>query len=445
MTARETALRILLAFEKDKPRLDHLLDSQFKESALSAKERKFVSNLVSGVIRFRSLLDWKAASLFKGSYKSSLNYFKLILCLALYELDHLDFIPPHATLNEYVDIAKKKLPAAFARTVNGILRTYLRIGKSLDPEKKFKYPETQLSLKYAFPEWLIKRWLDQWDREFVEDMCRAMNERPTFDLRIHTAKISMEDFKERLATAQIAYSDSAILADVLKITDMQNLQQSGLLKSGLCSVQDESGLLAVQLLEAGNAHSLLDICAAPGSKLTAIMDNYPDLHVTALELKSQRILKVRENCRRLGLREAYLVVGDATIAPFPAESYDHILVDAPCSGLGTIQKHPDIKWRRTLEEIFTFQRLQLQIMDEVKRLLKPGGILVYCTCTVDPSENEQVIQQFMARAKDMFRIIPPPPVLTPFLSEKIYLRTFPHKHAMEGSFAVKLQKIRAEL
>ena len=367
----------------------------------------------------------------------------MILCLAFYELDYLDFIPPRATLHEYVEIAKKKLPAANVSTVNGILRTYLRIGKSLKPEKKFKYADTQLSIKYSYPEWLIKRWLAQWDRQFVEEMCRAMNERPVFDLRINKRKIDSTAFEEMLFRAQIAFTVSPYISDVYRITDIQKLQQAEILAGGFCSVQDESGLLAIRLLlanERETAHTVLDFCAAPGSKFTAFREQHAHLKVTGLELKFHRLLKIRENCLRLDLPDSGLVAGDARCAPFKTDRFDLILVDAPCSGLGTIQKHPDIKWRRSLDEILDFQRLQSEILSEAGRLLKPGGTMVYCTCTMDPSENEEVIKQFLENHQNKYRLVPPPAQLSPFISDSSFLRTFPHTHGMEGSFAARLKK-----
>jgi len=443
MTARETALQILMIFEREKSRLDALFESQLKTTGLSSRERKFVSNLVSGVVRYRLLLDWKAATLFKGNYKTVLDKFKLILALALYELDYLEFIPPRATLYEYVEIAKKRLPAVQVSTVNGILRTYLRTGKTLRPEKKFKYPETRLSVQYSYPEWLIKRWLGRWDESFVEALCRAMNQRPVFDLRLNKRKIDGRNFEEKLVQTKIAYTVSPYLPEVYRITDIQKIQNEGFLANGYCSVQDESGMMAVRLLETDKVspnESVLDLCSAPGSKYTALLEKNINLHLTALELRYERLLKVRGNCRRLGLPDRALLVGDAGCPPFANGTFTKILVDAPCSGLGTIQKHPDIKWRRSLEEILAFQRLQVRMLLEADRLLKPGGTLVYCTCTIDTSENEEVVKLFLAGAGERYRLVPPTAMLSAFQSDGQFLRTFPHLHGMEGSFAARFEK-----
>ena len=442
MTARETAFQILLNFEQTREHLDYLTDKSLKNNQLSGKERKFVSNLVSGVVRHQMFFDWKIASLFTGNYKKALSKFKIILRLALYEIDYLDFIPPHATVNEYVMMAKKKLPKSNVSTVNGLLRTYLREGKYLNPEKKFKYEDTILAIRYSYPEWLIKRWLGIWESDFVSNMCRVFNDRPTFDIRVNEKRISDEDFKNRLAKEKIDFTPSKYFHNVFKVTDVQKIRQANLLKEGYCTVQDESGVIVSHLLsQAQPGDKILDACVAPGSKYTALHEIFSkDVYIYGLEINSRRVMLVRENCRRLGIPDQRLVIGDATHPPFNV-LFDQILVDAPCSGLGTIQKHPDIKWRRTLDEIFSFQKLQLNILNSLHHYLKTGGYIIYSTCTVDPSENEMVINEFLNQHKGQYTTVEPPEVLKVFSDKKNHLKTFPHLHDMEGSFAVKLQKV----
>jgi 16S rRNA (cytosine967-C5)-methyltransferase len=437
MTAREAAFRILLKLENRMDRLEEVIS----EVRLSAREMKFFYNLVSGVVRHRSLLDWKAAKLYAGVYKKTLDKFKIILRLALYELDNLDFIPPHATVNEYVSLAKKQLPAALKGVVNGVLRTYLREGKGLQPKKAFKYPETRLAVAYSFPEWMIIRWLRFFGEEETENLCEALNRRPEFDLRIHLNKIDFQEFITVLGQNKIAFTPSSVFEHVVKVTDIQKIMQIELFRKGLCSVQDESGQLIVDLLQAEAGDVVLDACAAPGSKYTLIKEKVSDhLTVIALEKDRARLNRVRENCRRLDLSDRLLVNGDAIAVPFKRK-FDKILVDAPCSGLGTIQKHPDIKWRRTLEEIFSFQKQQIAILLALEQVLKPGGMILYCTCTIDPSENEEVVKQFLEQSVNTYEVVKPPERFNAMVTEQNFIRTLPHRHGMEGSFAALLKRI----
>ena len=317
----------------------------------------------------------------------------------------------------------------------------MREGKYLKPEKKFKYADTQLAIKYSFPEWLIKRWLGFWGLDFVTALCESFNKRPVFDVRVNEKKISEEEFRQQLINENIHFTDSTHFKHVVKVTDIQNLRNSGLLKNGFCSIQDESGLFAANLLsmpETGD--KILDACSAPGGKYTALWEKYSNnISIIGVEINGQRILKIRENCKRLGAPNPVIIQADARHLPFKIE-FDQILVDAPCSGTGTIQKHPDIKWRRTLEEILSFQKLQLAILNSVSEYLKPDGILVYCTCTIDPAENEAVIEQFLERNSEKYEVIPPPTEFDDFCTDSKYIRTFPHQHDMEGTFAVKLRR-----
>ncbi len=441
MNAREYAFKILLSFEANRQHLDTLINSRLNIVSLSSKERKFVFNLVSGVVRHRTLFEWKTTSLYKGNYKKSSIKFKILLCLALYEIDFLDFIPPHATVNEYVNLAKKSLPTSNGSIINGILRTYLREGKGLDPVKRFKYTDTQLAIKYSFPEWLIKRWLGFWGEDFVRQMCESFNERPSFDVRVNTHKINVEAFENGLSEKKIDFVRSTYFNNVFKINDVQKLQQSRLLKEGYCTVQDESGLLAMQLTTIKAGDLVLDTCAAPGGKYTALLEKYHQQSViVAQEIIGKRLIRLRENCQRLGFSDSMLVQGDGTESAFKPV-FNHIIADVPCSGFGTIQKHPDIKWRRTFEEISMFQKLQLEILNNISKLLKQGGNLIYSTCTIEPAENEEVIKEFLSRQNGRFEIVTPPKFLETFIVESRYIRTFPHQHGMEGSFAVKLLKV----
>jgi 16S rRNA (cytosine967-C5)-methyltransferase len=321
------------------------------------------------------------------------------------------------------------------------LRTYQREGKNLNPEKKFKYEETQIAVKYSYPEWLIKRWLEFWGSDFVREMCQSLNDRPIFDIRINNQKISIDVFKDYLQKENIEYTESRYFKNVCKIVDIQKLRQTGLLSDGYCTVQDESGLLAVELIQPQPGDLILDACAAPGGKYTALIEKYYGSSIiTGIEVKWERIQRLKENCRRLDLPYNWLIQGDNRKIPVKPV-FDYILVDAPCSGFGTIQKHPDIKWRRTFEEIFEFQKLQSDMLMNISRQLKPDGYLVYSTCTVDPSENEVVIEQFLNGQKGKFEYVNPPASLEEFTIDAKYLKTFPHQHDMEGSFAVKLHRI----
>ncbi len=440
MNAREVAYSILFHYAQENGRLHEQIALGLAEGGLSDGEKKYISNICSGVVRNLSLIDWKLSDLYNGDYKHMLNKIKTLLRLAMYELDYMDFIPPHATVNEFAGLARKKINPLAAAQVNGILRNYLREKGRYDPERKFKYIETQLSVKYSFPEWMVKRWIHFWGTEETRQLCAAFNERPYFDIRINILRIKPQEFLHILTSNKIEFSQSALFQEVVKVYDILKIIKLKLFAEGLCSVQDESGQLVLDLLEKAGDGWIVDACAAPGGKLTGILERQLARYkIIGLDVNMQRLNTLKQNCQRLGLQNYVLVQNDAT-RPALRNNFKQILIDAPCSGLGSIQKHPDIKWRRSLPQILEFQDLQLKILNAQAELLSSGGLMVYSTCTIEPAENEVVIEKFLELKKGGFEIDPIPDKLAAFSTDRKYLRTFPHRHQMDGSFAVRLRK-----
>jgi len=438
MNARDASFKILLKFEESNTRLEGLINKAFAHHNFSPKDKKAIYNTCSGVIRNLSLLDWKIGLLFKGNYKKSLHKFKVIMRLAVFEIDFLDFIPSFATVNEYVNIAKRKLDKRNSAVVNGILRTYLREKGKYNPEKKFKFKDTQLSVKYSFPEWMIKKWIGWFGEEETEKLCQTFNERPEFDLRINTSKITVDEFIEIMESNQVKFTKSEYFPTFIKITDVQKINQLKLFEKGLCSIQDESAYLVTELVNIQKDDTVLDACVAPGGKFTALLEKkINDVTLIGSDIYLDRLTMVQQNCRRLGF-EKYVLIQSDSIYPSFNKKFDKIFIDAPCSGLGTIQKNPDVKWRRTQEEIDNFQKLQNDILNSVSGLVKNNGVLVYSTCTINREENEDVIDIFLEKNKN-FALISPDKSFKKFIKNENFLRTFPHIHKMDGSFAAILK------
>jgi len=359
--------------------------------------------------------------------------------LAVFEIDFLEFIPSFATVNEYVNLSKRKLDKRNSAVVNGILRTYLREKGKYNPEKKFKFKDTQLSVKYSFPEWMIKKWISWFGEEDTEKLCQSFNERPEFDLRINTSKISVGEFIEILDKNQIKFLKSEYFSTIIKITDVQKISQLKFFEEGLCSIQDESAYLVAEFLNIQKGDTVLDACVAPGGKFTALLEkNISDITLVGSDIYKDRLNVVQQNCRRLGFEKYVLMQSDSIYPPFN-QKFDKILIDAPCSGLGTIQKNPDIKWRRTQEEIEKFQKLQIDILNSASKIIKQNGNIVYSTCTINREENEDVIESFLEENEN-FILISPDKSFKKFNKNENFLRTFPHIHKMDGSFAAILKR-----
>lgn len=438
ISAREASYLILLAFESIQYRLNDLIAREFSSRVYPDRDKKMIVTLTHGVVKNLILLDWRLGNLYHGDWRKARNKVKVILRLASYEADFLDFIPPHATINEYVDLAKRQLEPGSGNLINGVMRNYLRQRKQLDPRKKFKYADKRLEIGYSVPAWLVRRWIKIWGANDTEQMCAAFNARPVFDLKINRSVIGKEAFEQILVENGIGFSGSSYFSDIVKVTDIQKIRNLRLFRDGYCIVQDESARLAVEMLDLQPNDRVLDTCTAPGGKLSVIRQLRSDLlPVIGMDVDEKRISAAINTCRTEGGVKCSLVVGDGRIPPFKGE-FDKILVDAPCTGFGTLQKNPDIKWRRKPEDIPAFQKLQLDILKGVCELLTEDGVIVYSTCTIEPEENEGVIARFLEEQGGRFKTTGPPAFLEQFETGGGAIRTFPHRHQMDGAFAVRL-------
>ncbi len=438
-TARALAYEVLFKFEKTFDRLDDLSERALQQNEMSARERRFFKNLVSGVVRHRLYLDWVGTQLYKGRYRKLLLKFKILLRLALYELIFLSAIPAHATLNEYVNLAKKKVSSVQVKILNGLLRAYLREKERLAPEKIIKDPVQRLSVQYSFPEWMIKRWIGFWGEQETEALCAALNEPPDFDIRINTQRISAEKFKKRLLEEKVPFNETVFDSNVIRVKDIQPFLRHRWFEKGYCVVQDESAALVVKQMELEEGQTVLDMCAAPGGKYVNMLQQAPqEALLLAMDVDAGRLRKVKENVEHLLLSGAHYVVADGRALPF-RNLFDRILIDAPCSGLGVIRKHPDIKWRRSFQEIVEFSGIQKDLLRAAHVQLKSGGLLVYSTCTIDYFENENVIESFLEEFGKDYEVLPPV-VPEPSMIQGNFVRIFPHRHRMDGSFIARLRK-----
>ncbi len=434
---RESAYHIALEFEQTRARLDQLFLKTLNTSSIEQRDRSFIRSLVSGTTRHLLYLDWISARLYHGKFKKMLSKTKVILRLALYEICFMDSIPARATVNEYVKLARKKVGHRAAGMINGLLRTYLREAETLDPSKVIRDPLDRISVTYSFPLWLVKGWAAQWGAEEAERLCASLNQPPVFDLTIHEDRISAEQFKKRLNEAGIAWQPSRYFDNVISTQAIQQIMANGWLEEGLCSVQDESAVIPVRWLMPQQEDLVLDVCAAPGGKYMQILEREPQMTVAA-DSDIQRLKQVKANVQRRGLSGAYFVCADGRQLPFKPV-FSKILLDAPCSGLGVIRKHPDIKWRRTLEEISGFSTLQQAILEEASEAVRPGGMLSYGTCTLDSLENEAVCATFEVAHSGQFERQPVPEELKPF-EEEGRIHTYPHRQGTDGSFCTLYQK-----
>jgi 16S rRNA (cytosine967-C5)-methyltransferase len=296
-----------------------------------------------------------------------------------------------------------------------------------------------LAVFYSHPHWMVKRWLDRYGREATERLLMANNERPGMALRVNRLKISPADFRARLDAQQIPYTMSDILPHFVRVKTLSGIAQMDLFRNGMFTIQDESAALPCQLLDVYPGQRVIDLCAAPGGKSTNIAEVMGNQGaIVALDKYEAKLNLIRASADRLGVKIIDLRSADATT--FECPPADRVLLDAPCSGLGTLAKKPDMKWKREIGDIRKLNLIQETLLENAARLVKPGGAIVYSTCTIEPEENAGIVQAFLERHPEFTLDRAEKYLPAAVVSPEGFVTTLPHVHFMDGSFAARLVK-----
>lgn len=389
------ALDILVRVEKEQAYSNLLLHSAIEKSDLSTTEKSLLTEIVYGTITWKLRLDYVLAQYCKNLNKLDL-WVLVLLRLSLYQLLFLDRIPPYAIVNEAVNIAKKRGHKGIVGFVNGVLRGYLRDPKKAEIPKDFD-PIKRISIEYSHPEWLVKRWIEIYGEDTTEKICNANNQPEKVSIRINRLKSTPDLVQTRLIEEGVDVELPAIYPFALQIVNKGNPTSLNSYQEGLFSIQDESSMIVAHLLDPKPGMNVLDACAAPGGKTTHIaelMDNQGRIIANDLHEHKERF--IQEQANRLGITIIQTMSGDALdLLQHDIGTFDRILLDAPCTGFGVIRKKQDIKWNKQLGDIKTISYLQYQLLSNVSKLLVPGGKLIYSTCTIEPEENEKLVQRFI--------------------------------------------------
>jgi 16S rRNA (cytosine967-C5)-methyltransferase len=396
-------------------------------------------SLVSGTIKSKISLDYIIEKISNKEIKNIAVQIRNILRLALYEIKYLK-TPEYAVLNSYVEIAKKngKKQAGF---VNAILRKYLREKDLIEYPDAVKNPASALSIKYSHPQWMIKRWIKIYGIDETEKICEFNNLPPELTIRINTIKINKEKLIEIFKKNKIDFSDPPPYKNCLIINHQGKITELPGYNEGYWLVQSIPSSLVSEVLDPQENENILDVCAAPGSKtahIAALMNDKG--HITALDISSDRIEKITENCVRLGINCVETIRSDAT--EFSTTGlFDRVLVDAPCSNTGVLSRRIDARYKKTPKEIKNLAELQYNILLNVSKFVKEGGILVYSTCSIEPEENEILIKRFVKENKHFkFDMILP---YLPWTKQKDegYFQILPSMHQTDGFFIARLQRL----
>ncbi|MFJ8513005.1 16S rRNA (cytosine(967)-C(5))-methyltransferase RsmB [Lysinibacillus xylanilyticus] len=435
---RDAALSILLAVDKNQAYSNLLLNETIKRHKIEAKDRALLTEITYGTLQYKMTLDYYLEPFIRGSVD---HWVRWLLRLSLYQMHYLTRIPPHAAVNEAVEIAKRRGHQGIASMVNGILRSILRQGVASTDE--IKDPIERLSIETSHPEWLVQRFVDNYGIEVAAEMLHENNVPPVQTVRVNTTKASVEQAIASIEAEGLSTKRSELMPECLHVTNGQPARTKAF-QDGLITIQDESSMIPANVLHPSPGMRVLDMCAAPGGKTTHIAEIMKNEgSILATDLHPHKLDLIDHNTDRLGIDIVETAPIDGRKAPdfLQAESFDAILVDAPCSGLGVMRRKPDIKYTKREEDLENLQKIQLALLDAATKVLKIDGKLVYSTCTVDKKENEGTVEAFLSTHPEMEAIqLESLPTKLAKKQANGMLQVFPQDFGSDGFFVAAFRK-----
>lgn len=442
-SSRYLALEILEKIEREDAYSNLLLREVLDTHEISKEESNLLTELVYGVLQRKLTLDYQLEPFLKKQKKLD-HWVKQLLRISLYQMEYLDRIPDHAIINEAANIARVKGHRGIVGLVNGVLRNIQRKGvrhiSNIHPTNK------RLSIQYSLPQWLIDEFIEQLGEKEAEELAASFNERPKLSLRVNLNKISRKEAMDELREEGFEVAESKISPYGIVVEKGLPIE-TRLFTEGYLAFQDESSMLVAPALNVEPQHYVLDACAAPGGKTMHIAANFLKKEaggkVVALDIHEHKINLINENAKRLGLEEVVetkLLDARKVLDVFEEETFDRILIDAPCSGLGLMRRRPEIRYNKTKEDILSLQKLQLEIINEVSKVLKTGGELIYSTCTITQKENQEVVNQFLEKNKQFSKAEVELPENELQVSKDGTLTIYPHQYGTDGFFISRIKK-----
>lgn len=475
--ARAVALAVLLAVQSDTRTVDEELEQLLTAFQVDARDRALAMELIYGVLRRWEFLDWRVGAVLNKPLSRLPVAVQMTIRIGAYQLLFLDRVPVSAAVNESVRLAKSYAPQwgyDWSGLVNAVLRNLLR--KPEPPRPAIDQdPVGALSVLYSIPPWLCHRWLDRLGLEKAEQVCEAASSLPPLTLRVNRLRLTREQFLERCHHHGIEAIPTVVSPVGVLLPSGGSVLAIPGFADGDFYVEDEAAQLIPLLLDPQPGELVLDACAAPGGKTTHIAELMSNRgHIVALDRKRARLKLLEDNCRRLGIGIVTPLLADARrsqeliqllrrrggenshAAPpehsdsvtshdliAPDGLVDRILLDAPCSGLGVLRRHPEIKCRMNSARLTRHRRLQEELLESVAPVLRPGGVLVYSTCSTEQEETEEVIEHFCQHHTGWVRESVEhwlPASARSFVTAQGALSTMGNRMRMDGFYAVRLKK-----
>lgn len=442
-SSRYLAVEALQQIELEGTYSNLLLRDLIDSNEMSKEESNLLTELVYGVLQRRMTLDYQLQPFLKKQKKLD-NWVTQLLRISLYQMEYLDRIPDHAIINEAANIAHVKGHRGVVGLINGVLRNIQR--KGVRQPSNIEKTNKRLSIQHSLPLWLIDEFLNQLGEEKTEALAASLNERPKVSLRVNLDRISRADAIHELESEGFNVWESEISPFGI-VVDKGVPIKSRLYKEGYLAVQDESSMLVAPALGVEPNHLVLDACAAPGGKTMHIATSFLNADkggkVVALDVHEHKINLINQNAKRLKVQEAVeanrLDARDIS-KKYSKETFDRILVDAPCSGLGLMRRRPEIRYNKTKEDILSLQKLQLEILNEVSKTLKQGGELIYSTCTITQLENQNVVEKFLEKNSGFSRASVQLPDSGLQRDADGSITIYPYQYGTDGFFISRMKK-----
>ncbi len=440
MTAREIAIKVLKEVEVGKSKSDTAISHYFNESSLEALDKAFAMQVIYGTLRERMKIDHVIEQFYNHDFKKMDPDVRNILRIGVYQLFYLTRVPKWAAVNESVELAKKTKNQFLGNLVNGVLRNIANNLESVTFKVKGGTFADQVALQYSHPKWLLERWLQRFSFQEAQDIMAANNQIPRVAFRVNRLKTTPEAVETLLSEKQLSFQKSFIDGFIVpeRFFDMESF-----LKDGLVSVQSESQGIACLLVDPKRGERILDMCAAPGGKSTFMAERMQNEgKIVALDLYQSKISDIHRGANTLGVKILESAKIDAR-QYHSDEKFDRVLLDAPCTGTGVLSRRAELRWRLSPNDVTAMAKLQRELLENAVTLTKDHATLVYSTCSIEPEENWQLIEAFLddhsdwkvENAKDIL-----PESLHQFVNEHGAVEILPHKHHLDGAFAVRLVK-----
>ena len=403
---------------------------------ISNQERRFITMLVQGTVRLSGRLDWELRQVFVGELENLKENLRILLRLGAYQLFYMNNVPDYAAVSTTVQLAKR-IHNNLGGLTNALLRKLIKLEERDEPNKHT--PISILANYLSHPEWLISKWIKDHSYEHAKGLAEWNNETPSLWFRINQINYNNSKFKNYLKKEKISFKQFPYIPEYFNTDNSQDLLKSKLFKSGKLSVQDPAAGLVIHLLDPKNNDNIIDVCAAPGGKtsyIAELMNNSGS--ITALDVDSSRLNRLGNTIDRLQLTNVFTERIDITEDEIPMT--DKMLLDVPCSGTGVMAKRADIRWRRSIDDILEMHLLQRKILWSASNYIKPGGVIIYSTCSVEPEENWMVIDAFLKSHTNFFIENAKDYVPEKYVDKKGAMFTYPPDHMIDGGYAVRLKK-----